>query len=154
MVAGRSNERSLAAPSPGGRIVYAGAIAVLASLLLPWYGIPFSHGLSVTGLDSFGFAHIALLITVGAAVLLVAREVADRPLPRPLSSADLVVVAGAWAALLTVYLLVDRPDELGGSTEIGVRMGIFVALGGCVAIVIGGLRMRAEERSAAAERPG
>ena len=38
-------------------------------MLLPWYGIPFSRGLSVTGLDSFGFADAALLITVGAAVV-------------------------------------------------------------------------------------
>ena len=42
--------------SPAERIVVAGAIAVVASLLLPWYGIPFSRGLSVTGVDSFGFA--------------------------------------------------------------------------------------------------
>ena len=54
--------------SPAERLVAAGAIAVAASMLLPWYGIPFSRGLSVTGLDSFGFAHAALLITVGAAV--------------------------------------------------------------------------------------
>jgi membrane associated rhomboid family serine protease len=153
VVASRSTERSVAAPSPAGRIVYAGAIAVLASLLLPWYGIPFSHGLSVTGLDSFGFAHVALLITVGAAVLLVARETAGRTLPRPLGSAELVIAAGAWAALLTAYLIVDRPDELAGSTEIGVRMGIFVALGGCAAIVVGGIRMRVEADAAAAARP-
>ena len=78
-----------------------GAIAVVASLLLPWYGIPFSRGLSVTGLDSFGFADAALLITVGAAVLLVAREAAGqharrgRCAPPSWSSA-----AGVWAALL------------------------------------------------------
>ena len=135
--------------SPAERIVGAGAIAVCASLLFPWYGLAFSRGLSVTGLDRFGFAHAALLITVGAAVFLVAREGSGRTLPRPLRAAELVAVAGTWAALLCFFLIADRPDELGGRAEVQLRYGICVALGGCLAIVVGGLRMRTE-RSAEA----
>jgi hypothetical protein len=139
--------------SPAERIVAAGAIAVGASLLLPWYGIPFSRGLSVTGLDSFGFAHAALLLTVGAAVVLIAREAAGHRLARPLRAGELVVVAGCWAALLTVDLMIDRPDELGNTTSVNLRFGAYVALAGCLAIAAGGLRMRAERRSAEARRP-
>ncbi len=128
------------------RVACAGAIAVVASLLLPWYGIPFSDGLSVTGLDRFGFAHAALLLTVGAAVLVTVRSAWGRTLPRPLRAAELVVAAGSWAALLTIYLIVDRPDALAGTTRVGLRMGPFVALGGCLVIVTGGLRMRAERK--------
>lgn len=117
---------------------------VVASLLLPWYGIAFSDGLSVTGLDRFGFAHAALLLTVGAAVFVTVRAAEGRTLPRPLRAAELIVVAGAWAALLTIYMIGDRPDELAGTTRVGLRMGIFVALGGCLVIIAGGLRMRAE----------
>ena len=88
MAASPSNERPSRRPlSPAERIVAAGAIAVVASLLLPWYGIPFSRGLSVTGLDSFGFAHAALLVTVGAVAVLVAREAAGLRLARPLRTA-------------------------------------------------------------------
>ena len=128
--------------SPAERIVAAGAIAVAASLLLPWYGIAFSDGLSVTGLDSFGFAHAALLVTVGAAVALIAREASGRTLPRPLRAADLVTVAGGWATVLCLYLIADRPDRLGGSGEVQIRYGIYVAIGGSLAILVGGLRMR------------
>ena len=117
---------------------------VVASLLLPWYGIAFSNGLSVTGLDRFGFAHAALLLTVGAAVFVTVRAAEGRTLPRPLRAAELVVVAGSWATLLTIYMIGDRPNELAGTTRVGLRMGIFVALGGCLVIVAGGLRMRAE----------
>ncbi len=130
--------------TPAERIVAAGAIAVCASLLLPWYGIAFSHGLSVTGLDRFGFAHAALVITIGAAVYLVARQAAGRTLPRPLRAAELVAVAGTWAALLCLFLIADRPDELGGRAEVQLRYGIYGTLGGCLAILVGGLRMRTE----------
>ena len=144
MAASPSTEHRRRPLSPAGRVVAAGVIAVAASLLFPWYGIAFSRGLSVTGLDRFGFAHAALLITVGAAVLLVVREASGRTLPRPLRTAELVAVAGAWAALLCLFLIADRPDELAGRAEVQVRYGIFVALGGCLAIVVGGLRMRSE----------
>ena len=38
----------------------------------------------------------------------------------------------------------DRPEELGGSTRISLEIGVFVALGACIAIVVAGMRMRAE----------
>ena len=135
--------------TPAERIVVAGTLVVVASLLLPWYGIPFSRGLSVTGVDSFGFADAALLITVGAAVLLVVRDAGGHKLARPLRSAELVVAAGVWAALLTIYLMIDRPDELASANAVSLRFGAFVALGGCIAVVVGGMRMRVEQ---AAER--
>jgi hypothetical protein len=124
------------------RIAGAGAIAVVASLLLPWYGIAFSNGLSVTGLDSFNFAYAALLLTIGAVVVLVGREASGHPLPRPLRAADLVVVAGVWGAALCVFLIADRPDQLAGSTEVQIRYGVYIAIAGCAAIGAGGMRMR------------
>jgi len=133
--------------SPAERIVGAGALAVFVSLLLPWYGIALGNGLSVTGLDRFGFAHAALLITVGAAIFLVAREASGRAMPRPLRAAELVAVAGTWGALLCFFLMADQPDELAGRPDVQLRYGIFVALGGCLAIVVGGLRMRVEHPS-------
>ena len=75
------------------------AAVVLASMLLPWYGIPLSGGLSVSGFDSFGFAAAALLLAAGAAVVVVLREAAGQTPAQPLRSAELVIVAGDWAAL-------------------------------------------------------
>ena len=132
--------------SPAERIVGAGGIAVVVSVLLPWYGIALGSGLSVTGLDLFGFAHAALLITVGAAVFLAVREASGHPLPRPLRAAELVAVAGTWGALLCFFLMADQPDELAARPDVQLRYGIFVALGGCLAIVVGGLRMRVERQ--------
>ena len=50
--------------SPAERVVARRRDRGRASMLLPWYGIPFGDGLSVTGLDAFGFAAAALLVTV------------------------------------------------------------------------------------------
>jgi hypothetical protein len=129
------------------RVTGAGGIAAAASMLLPWYEIPFSRGLSVTGLDNFGFAHAALLLTIGAAAFLVVREAGGHALPRPLRAGDLVAVAGAWAVVLTVYLIADRPEQLAGSTQVHLRYGIYVCLAGCLAVAVGGLRMRKELRA-------
>jgi hypothetical protein len=129
---------------PGASLSAVGAVIVVASLLLPWYGISFSS-LSQTGLAAFGFAHVALVLTAGAALLLIGRRARMRRLPRPLDEALLLVVAGLWASLLVGYLMLDRPDELAGSSRISLRHGIFVALGGSIAIAVGGVRMRREE---------
>jgi hypothetical protein len=141
---GRSTEPARRPLSPAERLACAGAIAVAASTLLPWYGIPFGDGLSVTGLDSFGFGEAAVLLTVSAAVALIIREAAGHVLPRPLRAAELVMLAGAWAAVLCLYLVFDRPDELGGTTDVTPRLGVFVALGGSAVIALGGMRMRTE----------
>ena len=129
--------------TPAERLACIGAAVALGSMLLPWYGIPLTGGLSVSGFNAFGFAAAALLVAVGGAVVVVMREAAGRPPVRPLRSADLVMLAGVWAALVAVYLMFDRPDELAGSTRISLRIGPFVALGGCIAIVVAGMRMRA-----------
>lgn len=128
---------------PAERLCGIGALVVVASLLLPWYGIRFS-GLSVTGLDSFGFAHAALLLTVAAAIAVIARRLAGHSLPRPLREGSLIAIAGVWASALVGYLMVDRPDQLAGSTSIGLRLGIFVALAGTIVIVVAGIRLRGD----------
>ena len=131
--------------TPAERLVCMAAAAVLGSLLLPWYGIALSGGLSISGFDAFGFAAAAMLIAVGGAGFAVMRDAAGHPLARPLRSADLVTLAGAWAAAVAVYLMVDRPDELAGSTRILLRIGPFVALAASLTIAGAGLRMRATD---------
>jgi hypothetical protein len=124
---------------PPARLAATGALAIPVSMLLPWYGIQFGPGLAQTGFDSFGLGELALLVTAGAALYLIT------PLPRPLSEGALLAVAGAWAALLVAYLMIDRPDEISGHTDIHLRYGIFVAMGGALALLLGGLRLRRDQ---------
>ena len=130
---------------PAERLCILGALVVAGSLILPWYDVAFTH-ISRTALDKFGFVHVALLLTVGAAVVLIVRATRGYVLPRPLSEGVILAAAGAWAAVLVAYLMLDRPEQLDGSTEVGLRLGGFVALGGAVALIVGGLRVHRDAR--------
>jgi hypothetical protein len=68
-----------------------------------------------------------------------------------LREGSLLALAGVWAAILVGYLMLDKPDEISGRTGIHLRYGIFVALGGSLALLLGGLRLRRDE--IVADRP-
>ena len=133
---------------PPARLAATGALVVVVSLLFPWYGLQFGPGLSQTGFDSFGFGQLALLLTIGAAGFLIVRCAGPYELPRPLHEGTLLTVAGVWAAILVGYLMLDKPDEIMGDSHLHLRYGIFVALAGAVAMVVGGLRLRRTELAA------
>ena len=130
---------------PPARLAALGALAVPGSMLFPWYGIQFGPGLSKTGFDSFGLGQLTLLITVGAALYLIVRCAGEYELPRPLREGSLLAVAGGWSAALVGYLMLDRPESISIYTDIHLRYGIFVALGGSLALALGGLRLRRDE---------
>jgi hypothetical protein len=140
----------------GERMAALGALAMPVSLLFPWYGFKLGSPISATAIDSFSFAHAALLVTAGAVVYLLMTH--DRPLPRPLSVGGLLIAAGVWSLVIIGFLFADPPDELVDIATIGgvrIRYGAFVAAGAAPAILIGGIRARAESaeklrRSAAA----
>jgi hypothetical protein len=132
---------------PNERLAGTGALVVIASLLLPWYGAPIASDLVKTGFGNFNFATAAMLLTVGAALYLIV-EVGDgyRP-PRPFTVGTLLIAAGVWTGLLILYQMVDRPnfDFAGVNDDYNVRYGTFVALGGSAAIILAGTRRRVRE---------
>jgi hypothetical protein len=142
----------LARLGAGERMAALGALAMPVSLLFPWYGFKLGSPISATAIDSFNFAHAALLLTAGAVLLLLART-RERSLPRPLSVGGLLIAAGAWSFAILGYLFADPPDELVDIATIGgvrIRYGAFVAAGAAAAMVVGGIRTR-REASADAE---
>jgi hypothetical protein len=132
----------------GERMAALGAAAMPVSLLFPWYGFKLGSPISATAVDSFNFAHAGLLLTA-AAVLYVLMRPNPRPLPRPLSVGGLLIAAGLWSFVILAYLFADPPDELVDIATIGgvrIRYGAFVAAGAAAAMVIGGMRARADLR--------
>lgn len=127
------------------RLVAIGVGIVAFSLLLPWHGVIDAGGLVKTPAASLGFAEVAILMTLAAAVYLIVRSARDQPLPRPLHLGTLIAGTGVWTAVLIGYRMLDRPDFGPFDARVGLRFGIFIAIGGAVVIVIGGLRMRRDE---------
>ena len=137
---------------PAERVAALGALACAGSILFPWYGIELElfNGFSQTGLEAFTFAHAALVLTAAAALVLLVRCGAGYVPPRPLSEGGALIAAGVWAGLMVAYLAIDRPEEIAGFGHVRLRYGLFVALAGAVALVAGGLRLRATPRKIAA----
>lgn len=127
------------------RVAGLGAALCLGSLLFPWYGIELElfKGFSQTGLEAFSFAHAALAVTAGAALILILRCGRGYHPPRPLSEGGLLALAGLWAAVIVAYLAIDRPEEIAGFGHVRLRYGLLVALAGAGALISGGLRLRA-----------
>jgi hypothetical protein len=135
-----------------GRLAAAGGAIVVASLLMPWYGVTFAGGLYKTPLGIFGWVEAALLLTLAGTAWLLLRSARGHRLPRPLHVGTLVAAAGIWVMLLIGYRVVDRPDFGPLEATAGLRYGIFVGLGGAVVLLLGGLRLRREELGEERER--
>ncbi len=132
------------------RFAAAGALVVVASMFLPWYGYPFSRDLVTTGFGAFSFVQASLLLTACAACLLMLERARGLPLPRPVHEGTLLVAAGIWSALLVGYAMLDRPSVSRGGFDhsYSLRYGVAVALAGAAALVVAGLRRRHEELAA------
>ena len=108
-----------------------------------------------SGLNDFGWAHLALLITLVSAAFLVYRVGTGRRPPLPLHEGTLLAVAGGWSAVICGFLMADRPTGriLSLPAEFGLAWGAFVSLGAAVVLMLAGLRIRAKEISREAAAP-
>jgi hypothetical protein len=135
--------RAIAGLRPIERLAALGALGCAASTLLPWYRAPVDH-LGKSAWGSFGFALLALLITVGAALALLLQSGRGRRPPTPLHEGTLLALAGIWSSVIIVYLMLDRPTFVLADfhQEYQLTYGEFVALGSAAVLTIAGLRIR------------
>jgi hypothetical protein len=137
------------------RIAVIGAAVMVISLFLPWWQSPISDELVQTGFGAFGWAEAALLLIAAATTILALQGGGGYVPPRPLREWALFVAAGAWAAVIVLYRIADRPRfTLAGHDEpYDLHYAIFVALAGALIIVMSGLRMRPRERAKRPQAP-
>lgn len=134
------------------------ALGLFATMFLPWYSTSAPVRAVVNGrlqvatasgtksaLFVFSFVEAAvLLVCVGVLALLLARG-ERRAFHLPGGDGPVLTLAGAWASLLVVWRLFDKPD-LGRGVSVGTHWGIFVALGAAGMLAYAGNRVRAAHR--------
>ncbi|HTA06568.1 MAG TPA: hypothetical protein VK774_09415 [Solirubrobacteraceae bacterium] len=139
------------------------SLGLFVSMLLPWYSktvvesakpgqakLPTSQA-SLNAFQAFSFVEAAvLLVSVGVLAMLFARA-ERRDFNLPGGDGTIVMIAGAWVAILIFYRLFDKPGLQGNQrivSTVGVQWGIFVALLIGLGLAYCGRRVRLDERGA------
>ena len=151
---------------PEQRAAVAISVAIVLSMLLPWYqqkglitranGSTVELGDSLNAFQAWGFVEASiLLVAAGVIVLCVARS-RRRAFHLPGGDSAVIMAAGAWVMFLVFYRQLDRPtgNETGvlrpsGSpawSPVGVDWGIFVTFILGAGLLWCGWRMRARHR--------
>ncbi len=136
------------------------SLGLFVSMFLPWYSKAntfVEHGAakatqtSLSAFQAFSFVEAAVLLVSAGVLTLLFRRAEGGSFHLPGGDGLIVMVAGAWAALLIFYRLLDKPGLKASQTitaTVGVEWGIFIALLLAIGLLYAGQRMRAEERPA------
>jgi hypothetical protein len=135
------------------------SLGLFVSMLLPWYSktvVVRTRGggagsQSLSAFQAFSFVEAAvLLVSVGVLAMLFARA-EQRDFQLPGGDGTIVMLAGAWVAILIFYRLFDKPglqEKEQIVSSVGVQWGIFVALLVALGLAYVGRLMRFGERGA------
>jgi len=127
------------------RLAGGAAAALFVSMLLPWYTERFpTRTERVSAFGSFSFVEAAVLLVAVAVLALLFARGEGKGFHLPGGDGTILLVAGAWVAVLIVYRLFDTPDEPG--IRVGTFWGIWIALAIAGALAYAGLRVRAAHR--------
>ncbi len=155
---GRRLHRAWGSLASEQRVAAFAALALWASMFLPWYGKSVtetvhqslraaSYTLSAFGVFSFVEAAV-LLVATSVLVLLFARA-ERRAFHLPGGDGSVILAAGVWTSLLIFYRMLDKPGTTGNAqltTTIGLQWGIFVAIAAAIGLAYAGNRLRAAHR--------
>ena len=144
---------------PADLVAGAGGLALLAAMFLHWYGIPVevlatggpSHAIEFTAWQAFDVLDIVLGVLALVPLALVFTQATRESPAFPVLFSVLTIVAGALAALLILYRIVNQPGPNGSiDVEAGAWLGFLAA---AVATSGGWWSTRDERMPAAAPRP-
>jgi hypothetical protein len=133
------------------------SLGLFVSMLLPWYSktvVVRARGggtgtQSLSAFQAFSFVEAAvLLVSAGVLALLFARA-EEREFHLPGGDGTIVMLAGAWTAILIFYRMLDKPGLQGNEkivSSVGVEWGIFIALLVALGLAYVGKRLRGAER--------
>ena len=130
-------------------IAGAGGVALLAAMFLHWYRA--AGVVEVTAWEAFGVLDVVLALLALAPLGLVLTQATRRSPSVPVAFSVLAALAGALAALLILYRIVNQP---GPNDIVDVQLGAWLALLAALVIAGGGWRSaRVEEIPGAPDPP-
>ena len=124
----------------------AAALALMLSMLLPWYeqrfavvvdGRPAATTDALSAFGVFSFVEAAILLTAAGVLYLLYARSQRRAFHLPGGDGAVIFAAGTWSVLLLVWRLFDRPDDT------GVEWGFIFAFGAAAALAAAGARLKA-----------
>ena len=144
---------ALRALAPELRTAGIAAAALAFTLVLPWYEKSFydpkvGHFVTdnLSALQVFSFVEAAVLLVAAATMYLVWARAQRRGFHLPGGDGMAITLAGAWAEVLLVWRLFDKPDAHERAATIGIQWGMFAAMLAAGALIAAGARVRAAHR--------
>lgn len=140
---------------PRQRLAAAAALALFATMFLPWYTKDTSAVIggrlqkvddTLLAFEAFSFVEAAVLLVAVATLAMLIARVRGGAFHLPGGDGLIITAAGVWVCLLVFYRQLDKPDgEKGGefATDYGVTWGIFVTFLCGALLAYAGWRLRA-----------
>lgn len=136
------------------RLAASAALALVATMFLPWYSktdtvlvgnTVKATQTSLSGIGAMSFIEAAVLLVAIAVLALLFARGEGRNFHMPGSDGSVVVLGGGWAALLIFFRMLDKPSLSGTqriTATVGLEWGIFFALAAACLLGYAGWRMR------------
>jgi hypothetical protein len=120
-------------------IAGAGAVALIVSLFLHWYGLALFENVvpEVTAWQAFGLLDVVLVLLALVPLTLVVTQATRESPAIPVFFSVMTVLAGLIAALLILYRIVNQP---GPNEVVNVQPGAWLGLLAALVIAAGGWR--------------
>ncbi len=134
------------------RLAAVAALALLATMLLPWYEKNVAVGNAIVSdkLTAFGVLSwieaAIFVLALGVAILLFYRA-ERRAFHLPGGDGTVIFGAGLWAAFLLLWRVFDRPDVDGRAATVGIQWGFFFAFLASGLLAYAGWRIRLAQHS-------
>ena len=138
------------------RLAAVSAAGLFISMFLPWFRksyFPVRGGpeqeAGLSAFQAFSFVEAAVLLVAAAVLVLCFMRAEGRAFHLPGGDGTVILAAGAWAGLLLVWRLFDKPDASapgGAAVTVGIQWGIFFALAAAGLVAYAGVRVRAAHR--------
>lgn len=122
----------------GELLALAGAICLIVSLFVRSYETPVGN---LDAWNTFGATDVLLLAAVCAALAMVVSALTERSTALPVATAVWCVALGLIAVIAAIVRVFERPDHASA-----VCIGVWLALAGAVAILLGAWQALRDER--------